>query len=148
MSRAPPIQKCAKLREEDSSRPALNYLRFAMKIVMRKMTSWIWRDVWIVLGVLLFCREFAFAQQYNGKELVKASLISDAKAIQPGQKFRVGILYKIEPGWHVYWKYSEDSGVPTKVEWRLPPGFKVQDLKWPLPLPGQESGRLAPSASA
>ena len=68
-----------------------------MNVVMRKMASWVWRGVWIVLSVLLFYRESVLAQQYNGKELVKASLVSDVKAIQPGQKLRVGILYKIEP---------------------------------------------------
>jgi thiol:disulfide interchange protein len=109
---------------------------------MRTMASWIWRGVWIVLGVLLFRGEFALAQQYNGKELVRASLLSDVKAIQPDQKFRVGILYKIEPGWHIYWKYSGDSGVPTKVEWHLPPGFKVQDLQWPAPQREKEPGDL------
>ena len=82
------------------------------------------------------------AQIYNGKELVTASLISDVSAIQPGQKFRVGILYKIEPGWHIYWKYSGDSGIPTKIEWQLPAGFKVGDLQWPLPIRDKEPGGL------
>ncbi|HKM57166.1 MAG TPA: thioredoxin family protein [Chthoniobacterales bacterium] len=82
------------------------------------------------------------AQIYKGKELVKASLISDVNAIQPGQTFRVGILYKIEPGWHIYWKYSGDSGIRTKIEWQLPAGFKVGDLQWPLPIRDKEPGGL------
>jgi thiol:disulfide interchange protein len=86
--------------------------------------------------------ESAQAQQYNGKELVRASLISDVSAIQPGQKFRVGVLYRIEPGWHIYWKYSGDSGIPTKIEWQLPQGFRVSDLQWPLPMREKEPGDL------
>ena len=84
----------------------------------------------------------AQAQLYNGKELVRASLISDVNSIAPGQKFRVGVLYRIEPGWHVYWKYSGDSGIPTKIEWQLPQGFKVGDLQWPLPMRDKEPGDL------
>ena len=84
----------------------------------------------------------AQAQQYNGKELVRASLVSDVNSIQPGQKFRVGVLYRIEPGWHIYWKYSGDSGIPTKIDWQLPQGFKVGDLQWPLPLRDKEPGDL------
>src|SRR6202166_3475388 len=82
------------------------------------------------------------AQLYNGKELVTPSLISDVTAIQPGQKFRVGILYRIEPGWHVYWKFSGDSGLPTKIEWQLPAGFKAGNLQWPLPMREKEPGEL------
>ena len=84
----------------------------------------------------------ARAQLYNGKELVRPSLISDVSSIEPGQKFRIGILYRIEPGWHIYWKYSGDSGVPTKIAWDLPPGFKVGDLQWPLPSRDKEPGNL------
>jgi thiol:disulfide interchange protein/DsbC/DsbD-like thiol-disulfide interchange protein len=78
----------------------------------------------------------------DGNELVKASLISDASSIAPGQKFRVGILYRIEPGWHIYWKHSGDSGIPTKIEWRLPEGFKAEDLQWPIPVRQKEPGDL------
>jgi thiol:disulfide interchange protein/DsbC/DsbD-like thiol-disulfide interchange protein len=91
--------------------------------------------------VALFAEQ-ARGQVYNGKELVKPTLLSDVTAIQPGQKFRVGILYKIEPSWHIYWKYSGDSGIPTKIEWRLPAGFKVGNLQWPLPTRDKEPGDL------
>jgi thiol:disulfide interchange protein len=84
----------------------------------------------------------ALAQEYNGKELVKASLVSDVSGIQPGQKFKIGILYRMEPGWHIYWKFSGDSGLPTKISWQLPPGFKVGALQWPLPLRDKEPGDL------
>jgi thiol:disulfide interchange protein/DsbC/DsbD-like thiol-disulfide interchange protein len=113
-----------------------------MKTVSREISSWILRGVYIVFGMLLLWQRPAVAQQYNGKELVKAELISDVSAIEPGQKFRLGVLYKIEPGWHIYWKYSGDSGIPTKVEWHLPPGFKTHDLQWPLPLRDKEPGDL------
>jgi thiol:disulfide interchange protein DsbD len=95
-----------------------------------------------LIGLAVGCGEPAQAQLYNGKELVKASLVSDVTAIQPGQKFRVGVLYQIEPGWHIYWKFSGDSGIPTKIEWQLPKGFTVGDLHWPLPLRDKEPGDL------
>src|SRR5262249_16019545 len=113
-----------------------------MKCVSRGISWWILRGVYIVFGTLLFCQRPAVAQLYKGKELVKAALISDVSAIEPGQKFRLGVLYNIEPGWHIYWKYSGDSGIPTKIEWSLPPGFKVHDLQWPLPLRDKEPGDL------
>jgi thiol:disulfide interchange protein len=98
--------------------------------------------VGLFIGVVGGLGGSAQAQQYNGKELVRVSLISDVRAIQAGQKFRVGVLYQIEPGWHIYWKYSGDSGLPTKIEWQLPQGFKVGDLQWPLPMREKEPGDL------
>src|SRR3984893_13193534 len=95
-----------------------------------------------LIGFAVGCGEPAQAQVYNGKKFVKASLISDVTAIQPGQKFRVGVLYRIEPSWHIYWKFSGDSGIPTKIEWQLPKGFAVSDLQWPLPLREKEPGDL------
>src|ERR1700730_3600079 len=95
-----------------------------------------------LISLAVGCGEPVQAQLYNGKELVKASLVSDVTAIQPGQKFRVGVLYQIEPGWHIYWKYSGDSGLPTKIEWQLPQGFNVGDLHWPLPMREKEPGDL------
>jgi len=134
--------RCTKFREEDAPQSALNYLRLAMKTVSKEISSWISRGVYIVFGMLLLGQRPAVAQLYNGKELVKAVLISDVSAIQPGQKFRLGVLYNITPGWHIYWKYSGDSGIPTKIEWHLPQGFKADDLQWPLPLRDKEPGDL------
>jgi thiol:disulfide interchange protein/DsbC/DsbD-like thiol-disulfide interchange protein len=109
---------------------------------MRELLSRTLQRVCSIVGVAFLCGAPARAQQYNGKELVKATLIADVSSIQPGQKFRLGVLYRIEPGWHIYWKYSGDSGLPTKIEWQLPEGFRVQDLQWPLPLRDKEPGDL------
>jgi hypothetical protein len=68
--------------------------------------------------------------------------VSDVNSIQPGQKFRIGVLYRIDPGWHIYWKYPGDAGIPTKIAWQLPEGFKVRDLQWPIPTREKEPGDL------
>ncbi len=68
--------------------------------------------------------------------------MTDVGSLRPGQSFRVGIRYQMAPGWHIYWKYSGDAGLPTKVDWQLPPGFVVGDLHWPLPVRDREPGEL------
>src|SRR5947208_201936 len=64
-------------------------------------------------------------QMQNGRELVKASLLADQSAIRPGQTFRIGVRYQMAPGWHIYWRYPGDAGIPTKIDWKLPPGFET-----------------------
>jgi thiol:disulfide interchange protein/DsbC/DsbD-like thiol-disulfide interchange protein len=108
------------------------------------LKAFVLRKFALLVGLLgLALPWFGAAQgKPDGNELVKASLISDASSIAPGQKFRVGILYRIEPGWHIYWKHPGDSGIPTKIEWRLPEGFKAEDLQWPIPVREKEPGDL------
>ena len=82
------------------------------------------------------------AQVVDGHQLVKAQLIADTQHIQPGQKFRLGVLYAIYPNWHIYWKYAGDAGIPTQIDWQLPPGFRAGPLQWPLPERAKEPGDL------
>lgn len=74
---------------------------------------------------------------------VQADLLSDVSAIKAGQPFTVGVLLKIEPRWHVYWKNPGDSGRATTVKFDLPPGFTAGDLRYPVPTkivqPGDET---------
>src|SRR6478672_9135605 len=44
-------------------------------------------------------------------DLVKASLLADTTAVQPGQPFKVGVLLKIAPQWHVYWQNPGEGGI-------------------------------------
>src|SRR6476620_427507 len=64
---------------------------------------------------------------------VTATLLSDAATVQPGHAFRVGIRLQMAPGWHTYWKYPGDSGLPTKIAWTLPAGYTAAALQWPAP---------------
>ena len=78
---------------------------------MRQLLGWSF--VCLFTGFTLPSAEPARAQQQDGKVLVTACLISDVNSIQPGQKFRIGVLYRIEPGWHIYWKYALHGCVAT-----------------------------------
>ena len=83
-----------------------------------------------------------WAQIRDGRQLVKAELVADVQKVEPGQKFRIGVLYTIQPNWHIYWKYPGDAGIPTQIDWQLPDGFKAGPLQWPLPTRDREPGEL------
>src|SRR5882757_834242 len=61
----------------------------------------------------------------------QASLASDAAhtAVPP----HLGLLFDLEPGWHVYWTNAGDSGEPPEVKWTLPAGVTVGPLQFPAP---------------
>jgi thiol:disulfide interchange protein DsbD len=64
---------------------------------------------------------------------VEALLVTEQTAIVPGAPFTVGLLLRMDPDWHVYWKNPGDSGLPTTIDWSLPPGFAAKALQWPIP---------------
>jgi DsbC/DsbD-like thiol-disulfide interchange protein len=45
----------------------------------------------------------------------------------------VGILFKLDPGWHVYWQNAGDSGEPPRIQWTLSPGLTAGPISWPQP---------------
>ncbi len=96
----------------------------------------------LLLGCLLIFSLTARAQVYQGKTLVEPSLIVDTAEVAAGKSFRVGLLLKMAEGWHTYWKFPGDSGLPTKIAWTLPRGFTVGDLEWPVPEVEEEDGGL------
>ena len=97
----------------------------------------------LLLGALLVsCTQISVAQTYEGRELVRAELIADTAAVVPGKPFTVGLLLKIAPGWHTYWKFPGDAGIATEVKWNLPAGWKIGEIQWPIPLKLSEPGDI------
>ena len=45
----------------------------------------------------------------------------------------LGLRLEHAPHWHTYWKNPGDSGLPTQLEWKLPPGVQAGEVAWPLP---------------
>src|SRR5205809_540335 len=99
-----------------------------------------------IIGVLLLSI-FALAkslcgQTYERHELVKAELIADTNAVVPGKSFTVGLHLRIAPHWHTYWKFSGDAGLPTEIKWKLPSGWKVGEIQWPIPSKTNDPGDI------
>jgi thiol:disulfide interchange protein len=67
-------------------------------------------------------------------ERVRAELMAHAPdGLTPGKPVWVGLQLAHQPEWHTYWKNSGDSGLPTQLQWTLPPGVLAGDIAWPVP---------------
>jgi DsbC/DsbD-like thiol-disulfide interchange protein len=93
------------------------------------------RDVWGAAALLLASAASAFAAPAAASRHVQAELVSEVESIQPGRPFWLGLHLKMEPGWHTYWKNPGDSGLPTRLTWKLPDGFEADPIEWPYPKP-------------
>jgi thiol:disulfide interchange protein DsbD len=73
---------------------------------------------------------------------VAVTLVASIDSIMPGRPFQVGVMFRIDPGWHIYWKYSGDAGLPPDIRWNLPPGWTAGPIAWPTPERFTEKGPL------
>jgi thiol:disulfide interchange protein DsbD len=65
---------------------------------------------------------------------VRAELLAHApQGIDPGKTVWVGLQLTHQPHWHTYWKNPGDSGLPTQLQWTLPPGVTAGEIAWPAP---------------
>jgi thiol:disulfide interchange protein/DsbC/DsbD-like thiol-disulfide interchange protein len=64
---------------------------------------------------------------------VHVQLIVLPDELSRGGTADAGLYFKIEPGWHVYWKNAGDAGEPPRIHWTLPDGITAGDLEFPTP---------------
>jgi thiol:disulfide interchange protein/DsbC/DsbD-like thiol-disulfide interchange protein len=65
---------------------------------------------------------------------VRAELLAHAPdGLDAGKTIWVGLQLAHQPHWHTYWKNPGDSGLPTTLQWTLPPGVTAGEISWPTP---------------
>ena len=77
----------------------------------------------------------------QGDARVAAELVVDAAGVRPGETARVGVLFTMDPGWHIYWRHPGDSGAPTELDW-LSPDAEIGPTHWPAPRAYREADIL------
>jgi thiol:disulfide interchange protein len=91
----------------------------------------------LVMTLVAFCTRGDAQSSVEARHL-KVSLVADRTAVSPDPTHRtvpphVGLLFDLEPGWHVYWTNAGDSGEPPAAKWTLPQGVSVGPLQFPAP---------------
>lgn len=100
----------------------------------------------LVFALLLLTAPAALAQQSRffgnrgaqppvaSEHPVSTELIADVAAIEPGAPFRLGVLFRMQPEWHIYWRYAGNVGFAPTINWNLPEGFEIGPIQWPNPV--------------
>ena len=68
------------------------------------------------------------------------SLLAERTVLRAGHGAVIGLRFKMDPGWHIYWRNPGDSGAAPTVTWDLPAGYKAGDFEWPVPERIEASG--------
>jgi thiol:disulfide interchange protein DsbD len=64
---------------------------------------------------------------------IEAELVAEKSSITPGTPFTVALRLRHAEHWHTYWRNPGDSGLPTRIKWKLPAGFQAGAIQWPYP---------------
>lgn len=99
--------------------------------------------IWLLL-LTLFVAGPAFALEggppsaeavgalHDGDHRVASRLLVSAESVKPGDTFRVGVAFKIDPQWYIYWQNPGDAGIPTDIVWEAE-GVTFGALEWAAP---------------
>lgn len=98
--------------------------------------------LWLAAAfAILFAQAAASAQDKASEtELVKVSLTSDKKTVQPGGQCTLYLQFSIAPGYHIYAPDPGEIGQPASAGWKFPSGISVRSEKWPEPEAAEQDG--------
>ena len=85
-----------------------------------------------IFSILLLFSFFGSAEIVDTGH-ARISLIKDHSDFVPGTSINIGLKVSMDKGWHTYWRNPGDSGGPIEIDWNLPKGFSISDIRWPLP---------------
>lgn len=94
------------------------------------------------LVALLLAPAMTLGAPPDGNTLVKVKLVAAEKALVPGRETQIGLVFDIEPEWHIYWRNQGDSGAPTSFKFKTPSGVTIGEAQWPTPMRHVELGDL------
>jgi DsbC/DsbD-like thiol-disulfide interchange protein len=56
-----------------------------------------------------------------------------AAGLAPDGTLRAGVEIRMARGWHTYWRYPGDAGVPPRFEWSGSRNITGVEVRWPAP---------------
>jgi DsbC/DsbD-like thiol-disulfide interchange protein len=80
------------------------------------------------------------ASPWDGDGRSAARLIAGARGVDA--PFRGGIEIRLKPGWHTYWRYPGDAGVPPQFDFAGSKNLKAVEVRWPAPRRIPEAGLI------
>ena len=90
---------------------------------------------WIAVCFLLAAAEISAWAASNSVDAphLHVQLMTDGAHLYRSEGGRAGLYFKLEQGWHIYWRNAGDSGEPPHIRWTLPAGITAGPMQFPAP---------------
>jgi DsbC/DsbD-like thiol-disulfide interchange protein len=82
------------------------------------------------------------ASPWSGDARSAVRLIAGSVPAAAGKPVRAGIEIRLKPGWHTYWRYPGDAGVPPRIDFAGSQNVKSVTVLWPAPQRIPEEGLI------
>ena len=77
--------------------------------------------------------------RWDGDARSAARLVAGSQRAADGA-LRAGLEIRLKAGWHTYWRYPGDAGVPPKFDFASSQNLKRAEVLWPVPQRLVEAG--------
>jgi DsbC/DsbD-like thiol-disulfide interchange protein len=84
----------------------------------------------------------ADASRWDGDTRSAVRLIAGSSP-PDGGPIRAGVEIRLKSGWHTYWRYPGDAGVPPRFDFSQSQNLKSVEVRWPAPQRIPEQGLVA-----
>jgi len=94
------------------------------------------KNIALVLSVFLLAWSTSAHSQtegWDGADQAKVRLIAQTTAIGDREEVTLGLHFKMQDGWKVYWRSPGDAGYPPEIDWQNNPNIKSSEMRWPRP---------------
>jgi DsbC/DsbD-like thiol-disulfide interchange protein len=86
------------------------------------------------LAALIAAGAAAWAGESKWSDSGKAKVrLLAAGTSAPTGAIRAGVEIRLERGWHTYWRYAGDAGIPPRFDWTSSTNLASADVLWPAP---------------
>jgi DsbC/DsbD-like thiol-disulfide interchange protein len=83
------------------------------------------------------------ASRWDGDAPSAVRLIAGSSPADGKGALRAGLEIRLNSGWHTYWRYPGDAGVPPRFDFAGSQNVKAVDVLWPAPQRIPEQGLVA-----
>jgi suppressor for copper-sensitivity B len=73
------------------------------------------------------------ASPWAANDHARVRLVSAVGAYGGAKSVRLGLEFRLRPGWKIYWRSPGDAGVPPAVDWKGSRNLASATIRWPLP---------------
>jgi DsbC/DsbD-like thiol-disulfide interchange protein len=80
---------------------------------------------------------------WDGDARSAARLIAGSPPVEAAPFVRAGVEIRLKTGWHTYWRYPGDAGVPPQLDFAGSQNVKQVDVLWPAPQRLPEDGGVS-----
>ena len=88
----------------------------------------------IMTKTILFAfEEYENKLAYKIHNNVSIEVISSVNSIYKENNLYLGLYFKLDPGWKIYWKYPGKAGYPPNIDWSKSKNIKDLEILWPKP---------------